>query len=57
LFSKNKIWSFVLGWLLKKKHAQKARKMSNIIEGQVVPNKIEEQTIVVYVASPFQGIS
>ncbi len=42
---------------LQKKHAQNARKMSNIIKGQVMPNKIEEQTIVVYVASPFQGIS
>jgi len=42
---------------LQKKHAQNARKMSNIIKRQVMPNKIEEQTIVVYVASPFQGIS
>jgi len=42
---------------LKKKHAQKARKVLNIIEGQTMPNKIEEQAIVVYVALPFQGIS
>jgi hypothetical protein len=39
------------------KHAQKARKVSNIIEGKAVLNIIEEQTIVVYVASPFQDIS
>jgi len=42
---------------LKKKHAQKAQKVSNIIEGQAMPNKIEEQRIVVYVTLPFQGIS
>jgi len=37
-----------------KKHA---RKVSNRIEGQTMPNIIEKQAIVVYVASPFQGIS
>jgi hypothetical protein len=37
-----------------KKHA---RKMSNRIEEQAMPNIIGKQTIVVYVASPFQGIS
>jgi len=40
-----------------KKHAQKARKVSNIIEGQIMPNIIGEQVIVVYVTLPFQGIS
>ncbi len=39
---------FNLGMAPQKKHAQKAQKVLNIIE---------EQAIVMYVVSPFQGIS
>jgi hypothetical protein len=37
-----------------RKHAQKARKVSNIIEEQKVPN--EKQIIIVYAAPPSQGM-
>ncbi len=49
-----------------RKHAQKAWKVSNTIEEQVVlniieeqamPNRIEKQAIVIFVAPAFQGMS
>jgi hypothetical protein len=41
---------------LKRKRAQKARKVQNIIKKQVVPNTIKEQAIVINATSPFQGM-